>query len=109
MPFVLYSALRLVLLVLVGAVLYAVGFRTWPLVLVSALVALMLSYLLLVRPRAAAAEYLAVRREQRAGARARAVDADESAEDAAFDREPTGPVSGKRGPSASSDGEPERE
>lgn len=107
MAFVLYSALRLVLLVLVGAVLYAVGLREWPLVLVSALVALMLSYLLLVRPRAAAAEYLAARRERRADVRA--VDDDASAEDAAFDREPTGPVSGTRGLSASSDGEPERE
>lgn len=93
MPFAIYSVLRLALLGLVGVVLYLVGLRSWPLVVVAALLALMISYVVLSRPREAAAVYLAQRREERIAQRATgergrfsgAVEEDAASEDAHVD------------------------
>lgn len=65
MPFLIYSALRIALIVLVGVVLYLVGMRGWLLGVVAVLVALLVSYLALSRPREAAALYIANRRTRR--------------------------------------------
>ena len=82
-----------VLLPLIAAalgVLWFAGLRGWLLVLVAAVVALMLSYLTLRKPREAASRYLAARAEHRArtGERfSREIEDDAAAEDAALDRE----------------------
>lgn len=65
MPFIIYSALRIALIVVVGVVLYLVGMRGWLLGVVAILVALLVSYLALSRQREAAALYIATRRTQR--------------------------------------------
>jgi len=64
-PFIIYSALRIALIVVVGVVLYLVGMRGWLLGVVAILVALLVSYLALSRQREAAALYIATRRTQR--------------------------------------------
>jgi hypothetical protein len=51
--FVAYSGARLLLFVAVGSVLYALGFRGFPLVAVALVLSLPLSYVLLSRQRAA--------------------------------------------------------
>lgn len=86
-----YTLLRLAFLAGALGALYVMGMRGWLLVLVAAVVAFTLSYLLLRGPRDAAARWLAER-----GARARAGDpeargfsrdavADADVEDAAVD------------------------
>ncbi|MFE6234151.1 DUF4229 domain-containing protein [Cellulosimicrobium sp. NPDC057862] len=88
MPVVVYSVLRLLLFAAALGVLWFAGLRGWLLVLVAAVVALMLSYLTLRRPREAASRYLAARAEHRArtGERfSREIEDDAAAEDAALD------------------------
>lgn len=82
MPVAVFTLLRLGLLVVAAAVLYAIGFRSWLLVLLATVVALALSYLLLGRQRDAAAQHLARRAERR---RRRPPTEDELAEDAQAD------------------------
>jgi hypothetical protein len=77
-PFIIYSALRIALIVVVGVVLYLVGMRGWLLGVVAILVALLVSYLALSRQREAAALYIATRRTQR-------LDRDNADEDEAID------------------------
>lgn len=88
MPFIIYSVLRLALIVAVGFVLYLVGMRGWLLGVVAVLVALLVSYLALSRQREAAALYIATRRTDRqaSGVRLNArLDRDNAAEDDAVD------------------------
>ncbi|MBN0042459.1 DUF4229 domain-containing protein [Cellulosimicrobium cellulans] len=88
MPVVVYSVLRLLLFAVALAALWFAGLRGWLLVLVAAVVALMLSYLTLRKPRDAASRYLAERAEHRArtGERfSREIEDDAAAEDAALD------------------------
>lgn len=98
MPVAVFTLLRLGLLVLAAVVLYAVGFRSWLLVLLATVVALALSYLLLTRQRDAAARYLADRAERR---RHRPPTEDELAEDELADR---ASASSGSGPSVPADG-----
>lgn len=87
-PVVVYSVLRLLLFAVALGALWFAGMRGWLLVLVAAVVALMLSYLTLNRPREAAARYLASRAEHKArtGERfSREIEDDAAAEDAALD------------------------
>ncbi|GED10095.1 hypothetical protein CCE02nite_20940 [Cellulosimicrobium cellulans] len=89
-PVVVYSVLRLLLFAAALGVLWFAGLRGWLLVLVAAVVALMLSYLTLRKPREAASRYLAARAEHRTrtGERfSREIEDDAAAEDAALDRE----------------------
>ncbi len=84
----IYSVLRLLLFAVALGVLWFAGLRGWLLVLVAAVVALMLSYLTLRKPREAASRYLAERAEHRArtGERfSREIEDDAAAEDAALD------------------------
>ncbi|MCR1982673.1 DUF4229 domain-containing protein [Cellulosimicrobium cellulans] len=88
MPVVVYSVLRLLLLAVALGALWFAGLRGWLLVLVAAVVALMLSYLTLSKPREAASRYLAARAEHRArtGERfSREIEDDAAAEDAEAD------------------------
>lgn len=62
MPVVIYSLLRLGLFAAALAGLWAVGMGGWLLVVVAAVVAWALSYVLLGAPRTAAATWLAQRR-----------------------------------------------
>ncbi len=85
MPLVVYSALRLLLLGLTLLVGWATGLGGWLLVVVAAFAAWALSYVLLARPRDAAALWLADRSERRRTSGARfspGVEADALAEDA---------------------------
>jgi len=87
-PVVVYSVLRLLLLAVALGALWLAGMRGWLLVLVAAVVALMLSYLTLNKPREAASRYLAARSEHRArtGERfSREIEDDAAVEDAAVD------------------------
>lgn len=84
MPFIIYSVLRLALIVAVGFVLYLVGMRGWLLGVVAVLVALLVSYLALRRQREAAALYIATRRSDRQVSGVR-LDRDNAAEDDAFE------------------------
>ena len=65
MPFIIYSALRLALIFILGVVLYAVGVRDLLLPLLAIVLALMVSYLVLGKQREAAAVYLAGRKKNR--------------------------------------------
>ena len=65
MPFIIYSVLRLGLIVLLGGVLYAVGVRDLLLPVLAIVLALMVSYLVLGKQREAAAVYLAGRKKTR--------------------------------------------
>lgn len=88
MPFIIYSVLRLALIVAVGFVLYLVGMRGWLLGVVAVLVALLVSYLALRRQREAAALYIATRRSDRQASGVRLgerLDRDNAAEDDAVD------------------------
>lgn len=83
MPVVLYSLLRLGLLAVAVAALWAVGMRGWLLVVVAAVVAWAASYLALARPRDAAALWIAQRAEGRGQSRFSAgVQDDAATEDA---------------------------
>jgi hypothetical protein len=87
-PVLVYSVLRLLLFAAALGALWLAGMRGWLLVLVAAVVALMLSYLTLNRPREAASRYLAERAERRArtGERfSREIEDDAAVEDAAVD------------------------
>jgi hypothetical protein len=87
-PFIIYSVLRLALIVAVGLLLYLVGMRGWLLGVVAVLVALLVSYLALRRQREAAALYLATRRSDRQASGVRLserLDRDNAAEDDAVD------------------------
>lgn len=89
MPFVVYSLLRLALLVAALVAGWAVGLRGWLLVVVATVVAWAVSYLVLNGRRTAAATWLAERAERRraSGRRISAhVDADDAAEDAEAER-----------------------
>lgn len=89
MPLVVYSLLRLALLVAAVVAGWAVGMRGWLLVVVATVVAWAVSYLVLNGRRAAAATWLAERAERRraSGRRISAhVDADDAAEDAEAER-----------------------
>ncbi|WP_239073159.1 DUF4229 domain-containing protein [Sediminihabitans luteus] len=93
MPLVTYTVLRLLLFAAALGGLYLAGVRDWLLVLLAAVVALLLSYLLLAKPRDAAATYLATRGERRRELKAdgkgsrfqRGLADDDAAEDAADD------------------------
>lgn len=88
MPFIIYSVLRLALIVAVGFVLYLVGMRGWLLGVVAIVVALLVSYLALRRQREAAALYLATRRSDRQASGVQLnerLDRDNAAEDEAVD------------------------
>lgn len=94
MALVVYSLLRLALLVAALAVGWAVGLRGWLLVVVATVVAWAVSYLALHRQRTAAALWLAERAERRRrGARriSAEVDSDALAEDAEADHAGRGP------------------
>ncbi|GAA4628278.1 hypothetical protein GCM10023113_32480 [Cellulomonas oligotrophica] len=91
-PVVVWSALRLLLLLVTTGVLWAAGMRSWLAPVVGAFLAWALSYVLLQRPRDAAARYLADRAAERAAAGGRAVlrggaaqdaDAEDAADEAA--------------------------
>jgi hypothetical protein len=84
---VTYTVLRLALFAGAFGLLYLAGLRSWLLVGVAALAALALSYVLLNRPRDAAATWLADRRERRRTRRGRSIADDDAAhEDAIVDR-----------------------
>lgn len=105
MPFIIYSALRIALIVVVGVALYLVGMRGWLLGVVAILVALLVSYLALSRQREAAALYIATRRTQRQTSGVRLnqrLDRDNADEDEAVDggapdgaRSPVDPLEGR--------------
>lgn len=100
MPFIIYSVLRLALIVAVGFVLYLVGMRGWLLGVVAIVVALLVSYLALRRQREAAALYLATRRSDRQASGVQLnerLDRDNAAEDEAVDGR-TAPVTSEREP-----------
>lgn len=88
MPVVTYSALRLGLFAVALLGLWLAGMGGWLLVVVAALVAFALSYVLLRRQRDAAASWLATRRTgvDPRPRFSRAVEDDAAAEDAAADR-----------------------
>ncbi|MEG3615996.1 DUF4229 domain-containing protein [Isoptericola haloaureus] len=88
MPLVIYSALRLLILVAVLVLGYVVGLGGWLLPLVALVVAFAVSYLALPRQRDAAALWLAERDRERKERRERVVDEDAAAEDAALDGDP---------------------
>ncbi len=85
-PVLVYSLLRIALFGAVTALLWWAGMRSWLAPLLAAFLAWGLSYVLLARPRDAAALHLARRAEERRAGRAqgRAGD-DAAAEDAADD------------------------
>lgn len=82
MPLLVYSALRLGLFALALVGLWAVGMRDWLLVVLAAVVAWALSYVLLAGPRDAAALWLSQRVEGRSARFSPGVEADAAAEDA---------------------------
>lgn len=83
-PWVRYTTMRLLLLLLVALVLYAVGARGFLLIVLAALISAALSYLLLRGQRDALALRIAQRVEGRAvkGKFEKTIDADNAAEDA---------------------------
>ena len=88
MPVIVYSVLRLGLFALALLGLWAAGMGGWLLVVVAAVAAGALSYVLLGRQRTAAAIWIA---ERRAATRPRfspGVEADAAAEDAESQRQP---------------------
>lgn len=88
MPFIIYSVLRLALILVLGVILYAVGLRDLLLPVVAIVLALMVSYLVLTKQREAAAVYLAGRKKTRevTGERfSRAVEDDAALEDSEVD------------------------
>ncbi len=84
MPVVTYSLLRLGVFVLALVGLWFAGMGSWLLVVVAAVVAAALSYVLFGKQRVAAAQWLADRRERPRFSRA--VEEDAAAEDAIADR-----------------------
>jgi len=99
-PFIIYSALRIALIVVVGVALYLVGMRGWLLGVVAILVALLVSYLALSRQREAAALYIATRRTRRQASGVQLnerLDRDNADEDEAIDSS-TQPARGATSP-----------
>ncbi|MDD9207773.1 DUF4229 domain-containing protein [Georgenia sp. 10Sc9-8] len=98
MRILLYSLLRVALVLGAVGVLYALGMRSWLLWLAALVVAALLSYVLFARQRDAAAAQLAAgveRRRERP--RGRTVpDEDAAYEDAAVDEARAGDVTGDR-------------
>lgn len=86
MPVVTYSLLRLAVFVVALVGLWLAGMGSWLLVVVAAVVAAALSYVLFGKQRAAAAQWLADRRAPGAPRFSRAVEEDAAAEDAVADR-----------------------
>lgn len=85
MPLIVYSVLRLAVLAAAMLALWAVGMGGWLLVVVAALAAWAISYVVLAGPRDRAALWLAerARRRREAGSRfTPGVEADAAAEDA---------------------------
>lgn len=86
MPLVVFSALRVGLLLVAVALLWLVGMRDWLLVVVAAVIAWAVSYAVLGRQRDAAALWLADRTARRArSGRPAGRDRDADAEDAEAD------------------------
>lgn len=88
MPFLIYSLLRLALLVAAGAGLYLLGMRGWLLPVLAIVIAAMLSFLLLRSHAGATAQYFAQRREEKRRTVDRVdrlISTDAAAEDAAVD------------------------
>lgn len=96
MPVIVYSVLRLGLFALALVGLWAAGMGGWLLVVVAAVAAGALSYVLLGRQRTAAATWIAERRAGTAPRFSPGVEADAAAEDAEVQRQP-----GDQGQSAS--------
>ena len=88
MPVLVYSLLRIALIVLAGAGLYLAGMRGLLLVVVAVLVGAALSYVLLDKPRRASAQWLAARGRGHTRFEDRLA-ADADAEDALLDEEET--------------------
>lgn len=86
MPVVTYSLLRLGVFVLALVGLWFAGMGSWLLVVVAAVVAAALSYVLFGKQRVAAAQWIADRRAPGAPRFSRAVEEDAAAEDAIADR-----------------------
>ena len=86
MPVVTYSLLRLAVFLLALVGLWLAGMGSWLLVVVAAVVAAALSYVLFGKQRAAAAQWLADRQAPGAPRFSRAVEDDAAAEDAVADR-----------------------
>lgn len=86
MPVVTYSLLRLAVFVVALVGLWFAGMGSWLLVVVAAVVAAALSYVLFGKQRAAAAQWLADRRAPGAPRFSRAVEEDAATEDAIADR-----------------------
>lgn len=110
MPFIIYSALRLALIVVIGVVLYKIGLRDLLLPVTAIVLALMVSYLLLSKPREAAAVYLAERKKTRevTGERfSRAVEDDAALEDAQVATIVAGDARPAAGSEAAGAGEPD--
>lgn len=91
MPVVVYSLLRLAVLAACVGLLALLGLRGWLLAIVAVVVAALASYLVLPRPRRAAAAWLAERGEARRRARAPRRDLDAEVEDATLQQAPAVP------------------
>ncbi|WP_341360236.1 DUF4229 domain-containing protein [Georgenia sp. M64] len=90
MRLVVYSLLRLLMVLAAAGVLYLVGLRSWALWAAAIVVAALVSYVVLGRQRAAAAAVLAAHDPTRGATDrlARAGDADAAYEDAVLDADP---------------------
>ncbi len=100
MPFLIYSLLRLVLLIGAGAGLYLLGMRGWLLPMLAIIIAAMLSFLLLRSYADATAQYFAQRREKKRRTVDRVdhlISTDADAEDAAVDAAADDDVAGNPG------------
>lgn len=94
MRLVVYSLLRLLMVLAAAGVLYVVGLRSWALWAAAIVIGALVSYVVLGRQRAAAAAVLAAHDPTRGATDrlARAGDADAAYEDAVLDADmPVGP------------------
>ncbi|RPF27441.1 DUF4229 domain-containing protein [Georgenia muralis] len=96
MRLVVYSLLRLLMVLAAAGVLYLVGLRSWALWAAAIVVAALVSYVVLGRQRAAAAAVLAAHDPTRGATDrlARAGESDAAYEDSVLDAEP--PVTPER-------------
>lgn len=90
-----YTLLRLALVLGAAGLLYILGFRSWLLVVLAVVIGMMLSYLLLYKPRQRAAVYLKKRHEDRVPFSDR-VRTDGEAEDAEVSGRGSAPASAER-------------
>lgn len=90
MRLIVYTLLRLLLVLAAGGLLYLAGLRSWALWAAAIVVGALVSYVVLGRQRAAAAAVLAAHDPTRRAADrlARAGDADAAYEDSVLDTEP---------------------